>query len=214
LQETIAGFRVYRTYISDGHLLERDRHYVETAVAHAKRRNPAMNPSIFDFVRDLLLLRYRENADESEREAQRRFVGKFQQLTGPIMAKAIEDTAFYRYNRLVSLNEVGGEPKRFGASVAEFHQHNQQQRARSSRSLLATSTHDTRARIHVLSEVPGQWRSSIFRWRRWNRRLKTDVEGEASPSRNDEYLLYQTLLGVWPGLPWQGDAPRRLARPS
>src|SRR5262249_9142821 len=154
LQEVIAGFRVYRTYVSEGHVLQRDRHYVELAVAHAKRRNADMNPSIFDFVRDMLLLRYRDNADEKERDAQRRFVGKFQQLTGPITAKAIEDTAFYRYNRLTSLNEVGGDPKRFGRSVAEFHEHNQRQRARSSRSLLTTSTHDTkrsedaRARIH------------------------------------------------------------------
>jgi (1->4)-alpha-D-glucan 1-alpha-D-glucosylmutase len=212
LQEVIAGFRVYRTYISEGHLLERDRQYVESAVAHAKRRHPDMNLSIFDFVRDMLLLRYRENADETEREAQRRFVGKFQQLTGPIMAKAIEDSAFYRYNRLVSLNEVGGDPKRFGVSVAEFHAHNERQRARSSRNLLASSTHDTkrsedvRARIHVLSEVPGPWRKAIYRWRRWNKRLKIDVEGEEAPSRNDEYLLYQTLIGVWPGLPLEAAA--------
>jgi (1->4)-alpha-D-glucan 1-alpha-D-glucosylmutase len=218
LQEIVAGFGVYRTYITDGHVLQRDRHYVESAVAHAKRRNPDMNPSTFDFVRDLLLLRYRENADESEREAQRRFAARFQQLTGPIMAKAIEDTAFYRYNRLVSLNEVAGEPKRFGVSVAEFHQHNERQRARSSRSLLTTSTHDTkrsedvRARIHVLSEVPGPWRSCIFRWRRWNKRLKADVEGEAAPSRNDEYLLYQTLVGIWPGLLLEGDALAHLVQ--
>ena len=205
LQEVIACFDVYRTYIADGYVLERDRRYVETAVARAKRRNPAMTETVFDFLGDMLLLRYRDNADESERDAQRRFVGKFQQLTGPIMAKAVEDTVFYVYNRLVSLNEVGGEPQRFGVAVAELHRQNHLRRATSPRGLTSTTTHDTkrsedvRARIDVLSEIPKQWREAVFRWARWNKSRKTSVDGQPAPSRNDEYLLYQILVGCWPG---------------
>jgi (1->4)-alpha-D-glucan 1-alpha-D-glucosylmutase len=204
LQEIVACFSVYRTYVSDGHITDRDRHYIESAVARAKRRNPAMNASTFDFVRDLLLLKYRENADEEERANQLKFVGKFQQLSGPIMAKAVEDTAFYRFNRLVSLNEVGGEPERFGNSPEAFHQLNQSRLPWQGHGLSSTATHDTkrgedvRPRIHVLSEVPRQWQQHLMRWGRINRRFKTEVEGQPAPSTNDEYLLYQTLIGIWP----------------
>jgi len=204
LQEVIAVFSVYRSYVEEGRVGDGDRRYIESAVARAKRRNPAMSASIFDFVRDLLLLRYRENADEEERTAQRALVGKFQQLTGPIMAKAIEDTAFYRFNRLVSLNEVGGDPVRFGTSAAEFHKLNAERVQLFAHSLSASSTHDTkrsedvRARINVLSEIPREWRQHVLRWARWNKRFRTDVEGQPAPSANDEYLLYQTLVGIWP----------------
>lgn len=204
LQEIIACFGVYRTYVAELQMRDEDRRYVEVAAARAKRRNPAMSASIFDFVRDLLLLRVRENADEEERQAQLRLIGKFQQLTGSIMAKAVEDTAFYRYNRLVSLNEVGGEPERFGNDVAAFHELNQQRLPRLARGLSSTSTHDTkrsedvRARINVLSEIPREWRQHLTRWGRWNRRFRAEVEGQLAPSLNDEYLLYQTLIGIWP----------------
>ncbi len=204
LQEVIASFGVYRTYVTDGRILDRDRQYLETAVARAKRRNPAMSESIFDFVRDLLLLKYRANADEQEREAQRRFVGKFQQLTGPMMAKAIEDTVFYRFNRLVSLNEVGGEPRHFGTLLEEFHDQNENRLPRFAHGLLTTSTHDTkrsedvRARINVLSEIPREWQQRVLKWARWNQQLKTEVDGVLAPSGSDEYLLYQTLIGIWP----------------
>jgi (1->4)-alpha-D-glucan 1-alpha-D-glucosylmutase len=151
-----------------------------------------------------LLLRYPDTLDPEAREEQRTFVMKFQQLTGPVMAKGMEDTAFYIYNRLTSLNEVGGEPQRFGATVAAFHRQNQERLRDWPAAMLATSTHDTkrsedvRARISVLSELPEQWRKALTRWSRWNRRKKIDVDGTPAPHRNEEYLLYQTLLGVWP----------------
>lgn len=202
--EVIACFPVYRTYITDTDVSEHDRRYVELAVARAKRKAPAVSESIFNFLRDILLLEYPDPADESIRAQQRRFVSRFQQFTSPIMAKAVEDTAFYIFNRLVSLNEVGGDPEVFGISPGTFHQQNLQRQSHWPHSLLATSTHDTkrsedvRARINVLSEIPQEWRSNAFRWSRMNQRKKTEVDGEPAPSRNDEYLLYQTLLGTWP----------------
>ena len=215
-QEVMACFSVYRTYVVENQVLDRDQRYVEAAVARAKRRNPAISSSVFDFIRDLLLARFRENADEEERRSQWRLIGRFQQLTSPIMAKAVEDTAYYRFNRLVSLNEVGGEPERFGTDVAEFHELLVSRQPRMSRSLLATSTHDTkrgedvRARINVLSEIPRQWRQSVSRWARWNRRFRSDVESTPAPSSNDEYLLYQTLVGIWPDAIPTGQERQRL----
>jgi len=129
---------------------------------------------------------------------------KVQQVTGPVMAKGVEDTSFYVYNRLVSLNEVGGNPGQFGCSLESFHGINRRHCERWSHTLLATSTHDTkrsedvRARINVLSEIPKEWHLAITRWSRMNARHKTLVDGELAPDRNDEYFLYQTLLGVWP----------------
>jgi (1->4)-alpha-D-glucan 1-alpha-D-glucosylmutase len=135
---------------------------------------------------------------------------KFQQLTGPVMAKGVEDTAFYRYNRLVALNEVGSDPAAFGTSVAEFHRENAERARRWPHGLLTSSTHDTkrsedvRARIAVLSELPREWRAAVNRWTRLNRRARTRVEGASAPDRNDEYLFYQTVLGAWP---WGIDTP-------
>ncbi|HSB80140.1 MAG TPA: malto-oligosyltrehalose synthase [Candidatus Methylomirabilis sp.] len=209
LQEVIACFPVYRTYI-DGRGSEvalQDRACVEVAVAFAKRRNSTTNVSVFDFVRDVLLLRYPESADASYRRDQLAFVQKFQQVTAPVTAKGVEDTAFYRYNRLVSLNEVGGEPDRFGISVEEFHKQCLARREKWPDGLSAGSTHDTkrsedvRARIHVLSEIPREWRAAVGRWHRWNRRHLAEVDGRPAPDRNDEYLLYQTLVGAWPLAP-------------
>jgi (1->4)-alpha-D-glucan 1-alpha-D-glucosylmutase len=207
LREIIACFPVYRTYITESAVSDRDRRYVETAVSRAKRKNPATSASIFDFVADTLLRPAGDGAARPTEAARRRFVGKFQQLTGPVMAKGVEDTACYVYNRLISLNEVGGDPEKFGVSVASFHQHNQDRLVHWPHSLLATSTHDTkrgedvRARINALSEVPHEWRSHVFRWTRWNQRKKHMVDGELAPSRNDEYHLYQTLIGTWPFRP-------------
>ncbi|MEO7909496.1 MAG: malto-oligosyltrehalose synthase [Roseiflexaceae bacterium] len=206
LRELIACFPVYRTYIvaTTEQVEERDRIVIETAVNRARSRNPTIEPSIYDFLRDILLLRYPDTLDPEAREEQRTFVMKFQQLTGPVMAKGMEDTAFYIYNRLTSLNEVGGEPQRFGTTVAAFHRQNQERLRDWPAAMLATSTHDTkrsedvRARISVLSELPEQWRRALTRWSRWNRRKKIDVDGKPAPQRNEEYLLYQTLLGVWP----------------
>lgn len=215
IREVIACFPVYRTYVGESAAVsDRDRHYVGLAVARARLRNPAISASLFDFLRDILLLNFPENADEAARSDQRRFVGKFQQVTGPVMAKAVEDTAFYIYNRLVSLNEVGGDPERFGIAPAEFHRQNLERQARWPHALLPTATHDTkrgenvRARINVLSELSGDWKSRLTHWARWNKRRKTLVDGKPAPSRNDEYLLYQTLLGTWPAGPLEGDERR------
>ena len=208
LREIIASFPVYRTYIDGTGLTDRDRWYVDLAVAMARRRNPAMSGSIFDFIGDVLRLRFPGARTEAEHGEQLVFVGKFQQLTGPITAKGVEDTAAYRYHRLTSLNEVGGAPDSFGVAVAEFHRLNAERQANWPATLLATSTHDTkrsedvRARIHVLSERPREWRRRVLAWRRLNRRKKDTIDGQLVPDANEEYLLYQTLLGAWPlGIP-------------
>jgi (1->4)-alpha-D-glucan 1-alpha-D-glucosylmutase len=204
LRDIIACFPVYRSYIRSLPIDQRDRYYVETAVNHAKQKNPAISASLFDFARDMLLLRYPEGFTEVDRAEQRRFVGKFQQVTSPVMAKGLEDTAFYVYNRLLSLNDVGGDPDQFGISVDTFHRRNQDRQARWPHSLSATSTHDTkrsedvRARLNVLSEIPMEWQIALSRWNRLNRRLRLSWEGGWAPDRNDEYLLYQTLVGAWP----------------
>jgi len=205
IREVVAAFPVYRTYVGDegGDPNPRDRGYIEAAVAEAKRRNPTVNVSIFDFIRDVLLLRS-ARGDAEEQAARRHFTMRFQQITGPITAKGVEDTAFYVYNRLVSLNEVGGDPARYGEPVPVFHERNLLRLGRWPESLSATATHDTkraedvRARINVLSEVPESWAAQLRRWRGIARRWKTEVDGRAAPDRNDEYLLYQTLVGAWP----------------
>jgi (1->4)-alpha-D-glucan 1-alpha-D-glucosylmutase len=203
LREVIACFEVYRSYIN-GRVLPRDRLYVERAVAGAKRRNPAISGAVFDFIRDMLLLEHQDALGPEDRAEQRRFVGKFQQVTAPVMAKGVEDTAFYVYNRLVSLNEVGGEPRQFGSSLTTFHRRNQERLARSPHGLSATATHDTkrgedtRARIDVLSEMPGPWQQALSRWSRLNKKHRVQQDEDVIPDRNEEYFLYQTLIGAWP----------------
>ncbi|HKR54650.1 MAG TPA: malto-oligosyltrehalose synthase [Chthoniobacterales bacterium] len=205
VRETIACFPVYRTYLEPGKPVSpEDRAVIERAVAAAKRRNPAIEESVFNFLRDLLLFRFPENLDEEQRATHAQFVLKFQQFTGPIMAKGLEDTVFYIYNRLAALNEVGGEPQFFGLTVEAFHQRNQQRRRDWPDSLLATSTHDTkrtedvRARMLAISEVPQLWGRSLQRWRTANRRFKKQIDDAEAPDAGEEYLLYQTLLGDWP----------------
>jgi (1->4)-alpha-D-glucan 1-alpha-D-glucosylmutase len=209
LREVIASFPVYRTYISAEDLAPAaaDRVVIDVAVDRARRRNPAMSASVFDYVHDILRLHYPENSDATAQQAQRLFVQKFQQITGPVMAKGLEDTAFYRYTLLASLNEVGGNPDQFGITVAAFHQQNLERHERCPLALLATSTHDTkrgedvRARLNVLSEIPQVWRACLRRWHRLNRPHLSQVDGQAVPDRQEEYLLYQTLLGAWPPEP-------------
>ena len=205
MRETIACFPVYRTYLDpDQPVSEEDRQIVERAIAAAKRRNPAMEESIFDFLRDVLLFRFPTNLDAAGRAAHTHFVLKFQQTTGPVMAKGLEDTVFYIYNRLAALNEVGGEPQQFGLSVNAFHERNLDRQRHWPAGLLATSTHDTkrsedvRARIAAISEIPELWRRSLQRWHTANRRWKRTVNDLEAPDGNEEYLLYQTLLGTWP----------------
>ncbi|WP_425614660.1 malto-oligosyltrehalose synthase [Anatilimnocola sp. NA78] len=212
LREIVACFPVYRTYTMGEQVRERDRSYVEQAVARAKRKNPADSHHVYDFIREVLLHGNLERASEKERQMRVQFVGRFQQFTSPMMAKAVEDTTFYRYLRLISLNEVGGDPSRFGLSTAAFHQQNLDRQNRYPRSLTCLSTHDTkrsedvRARINCLSEIPTRWKECVLRWARWNKRKKIKVDGELAPSRNDEYLLYQTLLGTWPAASLAGEA--------
>jgi len=204
LREVAACFPIYRTYATSGGVSERDRRYVERSVALAKRHNPSISSAVFDFVRDVLLMSDQQAMSTEWLAELRQFVGRFQQFTGPTTAKAVEDTAFYIYNRLVSLNEVGGDPEKFGESVSQFHEQNAVRREQYPFSLLATSTHDSkrsedvRARLNVLSELPVEWRTCVHRWAQKNKRRKIQVDGVAAPSANEEYLLYQTLLGTWP----------------
>src|SRR5216117_614574 len=205
VREAIACFPVYRTYLAPGQpVSEEDRQIVERAVTAAKRRNPAIEESIFNFLRDVLVFRFPENLDVEARAAHTHFVLKFQQTTGPIMAKGLEDTVFYIYNRLAALNEVGGEPQQFGLSIDEFHERNLDRQRNWPATLLATSTHDTkrsedvRERIVAISEIPELWRRWLQRWRLTNRRWKRTINEVEAPDANEEYLLYQTLLGTWP----------------
>jgi (1->4)-alpha-D-glucan 1-alpha-D-glucosylmutase len=205
LIEVIACFPVYRPYIEEpGHVDERDRNYILDAVGCAKRRNPTENASIYDFIASILLQKFAAYVEESERPAQHAFALKLQQVLGPVMAKGLEDTAFYVYNRLVSLNEVGGEPEHFGSTVEAFHEQNKLRAQRWPRSLLATATHDTkrgediRVRIDALSEVPEDWRKTAIAFARRTEGLRREVDGRFAPDRNEQMLLLQTLLGAWP----------------
>lgn len=202
LSGVVAEFPVYRTYAADGALSEQDERYVEWSIARARKRSAAADTTVFDFIRGVLLLE--EGGPEEHRAAVLAFVMKFQQYTGPVMAKGMEDTALYVYNRLPSLNEVGGEPERFAVSPSAFHHQNVERAKHWPNAMLASSTHDTkrgedvRARINVLSEMPNEWRTALVRWGRLNRSRRREVDGQQAPSRNDEYLLYATLLGAWP----------------
>jgi (1->4)-alpha-D-glucan 1-alpha-D-glucosylmutase len=205
IREIIACFPVYRTYVTEGPepVADRDRAYIHMAVARAKRRNPAISGQVFDFIRSILL-KQRETRTKEDEAEQIKFVMKFQQTTSPVTAKGVEDTVFYRYDRLISLNEVGGEPEQFGISVEEYHKRMWERQARWPQALSASSTHDTkrsedmRARINVLSELPQEWKLKVGRWSRLNRPHLRETEGERMPDRNDEYQFYQTLVGVWP----------------
>jgi len=212
--ETIACFPVYRTYFSVDEVPERDIRYVENAINRARRFRQDIAPSVFDFLRDVLTLRYPDWADEGYRALWLEFAMKFQQMTGPVMAKGIEDTVFYCYNRLISLNEVGGHPSTFGLRTEAFHGQNIERSKRWPLTMVATSTHDAkrsedvRARLHVLSELPYEWREQLKQWSGIARKFKVSLHGKRVPDRPDEYLLYQTLLGAWP----HGDAgPEEMA---
>lgn len=212
IAEVIAAFPVYRTYTNTWLVSDRDVQYIELAVSRAKRRNPTISGSIFDFLRDVLLLRFPKDLSDADKAKQFDFVMRFQQLTGPVMAKGVEDTAFYVFNRLVSLNEVGGMPDRFGIPLETFHGQNMERVKFWPHALITTGTHDTkrsedvRARINVLSEMPREWGDRVRAWARMNRKKKTVIDGVEAPDRNEEYLLYQTLVGAWPIGPMEGNA--------
>ena len=204
LREIVASFPIYRTYIAPGRVSEVDRQYIDQAVDAAKRRNQAADISVFDFVRETMLTAIAEGKPDAYRDAVLSFAMKLQQYTSPVMAKGLEDTSFYVYTRLVSLNEVGGDPRVFGVPVLGFHLANRERQRNWPHAMLSTSTHDSkrsedvRVRIDVLSELPEEWRTQVLRWYRINRAHKTRVDDAYAPDRNDEYLLYQTLLGAWP----------------
>ena len=203
IMEFIACFPVYRTYITHSGAGERDRRYVEQAISKAKQKNPPLGRSVFDFLKSVLLLYYPDDFEESDKMEWIDFTMRLQQVTGPVMAKGVEDTVFYIYNRLLSLNEVGGSPQGFGTTLDTFHAQNRETAELRPYSLITTSTHDTkrsedvRARINVLSEIPGEWQGCLARWGRFNSRKKPVIDGQRVPDRNEEYLLYQTLLGAW-----------------
>ena len=195
IREVAACFRIYRTYAvaERNEITDEDRAEIEHAVACGKERRQDIDGGLFDFIGDILTLRVR-GARESE------FLLRFQQFTSPVMAKGVEDTAFYCYNRMIGLNEVGGSPGHDGISIEEFHGYCERMQATHPRTMTALSTHDTkrgedvRARLAVLTEIPGRWRTALSRWSRMNAPLKT----RDFPDRNTEYFLYQTLIGAWP----------------
>lgn len=203
LAEIAAGFPVYRTYLRVGEPASpADRRHIDWAVASAKRRLGGSEAGVLDHVREVLL--GEGEASDVPAEQRARFLARWQQFTAPVMAKAVEDTAFYRYLRLTSLNEVGGDPAGFGISVAAFHGSNQARARHRPHCLLATSTHDSkrgedlRARIDVLSELPQLWTESLERWTGWAEMYLGETESGPAPSRNDIWLLFQTLVGMWP----------------
>ncbi|MTI82483.1 MAG: malto-oligosyltrehalose synthase [Firmicutes bacterium] len=203
LREIIACFPVYRTYTRGLKVTEKARKSIEQAIEEAVREYPDIGPTC-DWLRRVLLLDFPEYLAPEQKKEWLRFVMRWQQFTGPIMAKGFEDTALYVYNQLVSLNEVGGDPRDTGISVPEFHRRNLKRQERWPHTLNATSTHDSkrsedvRARINVLSEIPFIWSQHLKKWRRWNKTRKMVLNGQHVPGGNAELLIYQTLLGAWP----------------
>lgn len=203
LAEVVAAFPVYRTYVTPHKVSAEDRNHVDWAVSQARHRDSATNPDLYAFLRRRLLLDFDSEPSPPYRALCERFVMKFQQYTAPVMAKALEDTSFYRYGRLLSLCEVGGDPRRFGISVAAFHHQNEARLRHWPHAMLAGSTHDNkrsedvRARLNVLSEMAGEWSERVQRWRVLNQfQRRDDIDG--APSAGDEYFYYQSLVGIWP----------------
>ena len=215
LAEIVACFPVYRGYISAREVEAEDLRNVEQATAAAKRRSTTADTSIFDFLRDVLTLASAKGKAPTYYEQVIAFAMKFQQFTSPVMAKGLEDTSAYIYHRLLSLNEVGGDPRQFGVTLTAFHRANQARAGDWPYSMLTTSTHDTkrsedvRARLNVLSEIPAAWRLALRHWSRANLNLKQSLDGMLVPTANDEYFIYQTLLGIWPpGEPGKNELTR------
>jgi (1->4)-alpha-D-glucan 1-alpha-D-glucosylmutase len=203
IAEVLTRFPIYRTYTNSGTLLEGDRAYIQEVIQVAKEHTPLLINEL-NFIEKLLLLQYEDTLSQAEKDQWLYWVMRVQQYTGPLMAKGVEDTALYVYNRLLSLNEVGGEPAQFGISLSEFHEFNQVRQEQWSNAMSATSTHDTkrgedvRTRISVLSEIPEEWQKQVQSWSELNRRHKVRNKGTEFPDRNDEYAFYQTLIGAFP----------------
>src|SRR5271155_3758308 len=200
IREVAACFAIYRTYVvpEREEITDEDREHIAQATECAKQHRQDIDGGLFDFLRDVLTMEVK-GKQESE------FVLRFQQFTGPVMAKGVEDTAFYCYNRLTGMNEVGSDPGRNGLSVAEFHAYCEKMQATHPSTMTTLATHDTkrsddvRARLAVLSEIPGRFSTAVQRWARMNSAFRMKRPGaEAMPDRNTEYLYYQTLIGAWP----------------
>jgi (1->4)-alpha-D-glucan 1-alpha-D-glucosylmutase len=202
IRELAACFAVYRSYVDPtrGEITDEDRAAILRAVECAKQKRPDIGAGLFEFLGNVLTLRVK-GKQESE------FLMRFQQFTPPVMAKGVEDTAFYCYNRLVAMCEVGGDPGSNGVSVAEFHAYNAKMQATHPHTMTTLSTHDTkrsddvRARLAVLSEMPAKFGGALNRWSRMNNELRAELFGGRygdMPDRNTEYLFYQTLIGAWP----------------
>jgi (1->4)-alpha-D-glucan 1-alpha-D-glucosylmutase len=217
LAEVVACFPVYRTYVSERGWIDEDRRIIATAIRLARIRNPAIEGSIFSFIEGVLLpAGLGENHGPSSGAIQVpssperiELSMKMQQYTSPVEAKGVEDTAFYRYIPLLSVNEVGGDPTSLGRTVADFHEANQRRLRQWPLDMLATSTHDTklgedtRVRIDVLSQVPDRWRQEVFRWMRATSAARAELDTGPAPDRNDVYRLFQALVGCWPA-EWTG----------
>lgn len=206
IKQIVACFPVYRTYIEfDSDQDSADRRDLDWAFTQARRHDSNIDPSVFDFLHDVLSGQLTTRPKSGfNRTSVLRLAMKLQQYSGPVMAKGLEDTAFYLYNRFVALNEVGGEPERFGITAGAFHKANSQRAKRWPGAMLATSTHDTkrgedtRARLAVLADMPEEWARQVQGWSRLVRARRGEIERNAPPDRNDEYLLYQLLVGSWP----------------
>ncbi|GAC1416873.1 MAG: malto-oligosyltrehalose synthase [Acidobacteriaceae bacterium] len=202
LREIAASFSIYRTYVEPtrNEITDEDRAYIDEAIESAKSKRPDVGPGLFDFIGDILKLEI-----TGRRESE--LLLRFQQFTPPVMAKGVEDTAFYCYNRLVAMSEVGGDPGSDGLSVTQFHDYNVTMQATHPYTMVTLSTHDTkrsddvRARLAVLSEMPQQFGEALLRWSRINNELRAEIfrgETHHGPDRNTEYMLYQTIVGAWP----------------
>lgn len=210
LVEVLSQFPVYRTYITTQEVSEADKTYVKDVIAASKIASPLVTQEL-EFIEKLLLLDFLPHLTEAQTQQRFYFVTRLQQLTGPLMAKGIEDTLLYVYNRFIALNEVGGNPSHFGVTASEFHQINQHQSQSWLHKMNTTSTHDTkrgedvRSRLNVLSEIPQEWEQQAQAWQEMNQSKKSEVKGKLIPDSNDEYFLYQTLVGACPfdkgGLP-------------
>ncbi len=206
IREVVACFPVYRTYVdTGGAATENDLRDLDWAIKRARVSEADVDPSVFDFLHRLLSGELvSQGRSGFSRQAALRCAMKFQQYSGPVMAKGLEDTAFYRYNRFVALNEVGGQPDHFGVTIAAFHKANVNRLKRWPETMLTTSTHDTkrgedtRARLAALSELPDEWSRQVLGWSKILRARRGDIEATAPPDRNDEYLFYQLLVGTWP----------------
>jgi len=204
ITEVTACLPIYRTYTHTLEVFPRDQLYLERAIQEALLRNPDMEAAAVNFLKQLLFLDFPADFTSGQKKAWLDLVLRWQQLTGAVMAKGFEDTALYNYNRLVSLNDVGGDPGSLGLSIDDFHRCNLERQEHWPHTINTTSTHDTkrsedvRARINVLSEIPVEWNRHLSQWTEWNQVKKHRVNGIAVPEPNMEILLYQTLIGAWP----------------